>query len=210
MASETFAWGEKLPLLKGPQVTLRALEASDAPALFEVFGDPEVMRYWSTAPLDSVRAAGRLLGEIDAGFSARRLFQWGIADRDTGTIVGTCTLLRMEQAHRRSEVGFALARSRWGRGEAFRAVAMVLAFAFNALALHRIEADVDPRNERSLRLLERLGFRREGVLRERYQVNGEVQDSAILGLLRSDWLAGALSNSTVQLTRPSPTLGSRS
>ncbi|HEX2165116.1 MAG TPA: GNAT family protein, partial [Thermoanaerobaculia bacterium] len=62
-------------------------------------------------------------------------------------------------------------------------------FAFGPLALHRLEADVDPRNERSLKALERLGFRREGLLRERYFVAGEIQDSVMLGLLAREWEA---------------------
>ena len=198
--SETFPWPEELPILRSTGSLLRVLEGSDVPALYEIFGDPEVMRYWSSPPLDSAQAAGNLLDKIHLGFSDRRLFQWGFADSNAGTVIGTCTLLHFEPAHRRCEIGFALARNRWGRGEASRAVAAVVEYAFSVLDLHRIEADVDPRNSRSLRLLERLGFKREGLLRERYQVNGELQDSAILGLLRSDWCGRALSNPTSRRT----------
>ena len=63
----------------------------------------------------------------------------------------------------------------------------VLTFAFEVLEFHRIEADVDPRNVASIRTLERLGFQREGYLRERWQVNGEIQDALFYGLLRPDW-----------------------
>jgi RimJ/RimL family protein N-acetyltransferase len=78
--------------------------------------------------------------------------------------------------------------------EALRAV-IDLAFdhrpgaPFDDLQLNRIEADVDPRNAASCRALERLGFLREGLLRERWIVGGEVSDSAMYGLLRADWLA---------------------
>ena len=191
--SETFIWGEKLPTLRSTDLILRALDGADVTALYDIFSDPEVMRYWSSSPLDSLQAAANLLDKIHVGFADRRLFQWGIADIDTARVIGTCTLFHFEHAHHRCEIGFALARNRWGRGEASRAVATVLEFAFGVLDLHRIEADVDPRNSKSLCLLERLGFQREGVLRERYRVNGELQDTAILGLLRSDWRAGALS-----------------
>ena len=197
-AYETFPWPEQVPTLHSTGLILRRLESSDIPALCEIFGDPEVMRYWSSPPLDSAEAAGDLLDRIHRGFSDRQLFQWGISESNGGTVIGTCTLLHFEPVHRRCELGFALARNRWGRGEASRAVAAVVEFAFSVLDLHRIEADVDPRNSRSLRLLERLGFHREGLLRERYQVNGELQDSAILGLLRSDWRVHALSNPTLQ------------
>ena len=60
-------------------------------------------------------------------------------------------------------------------------------YAFEVLNFHRIEADVDPRNDASVRTLERLGFQREGYLRERWQVNGEIQDAFFYGLLRPDW-----------------------
>jgi len=69
------------------------------------------------------------------------------------------------------------------------ALQALLAYAFEGLALHRIEADVDPRNSASIRTVERLGFQREGYLRERWQVNGEIQDTVFYGLLRPDWEA---------------------
>ena len=61
-------------------------------------------------------------------------------------------------------------------------------FAFEELGLRRIEADVDPRNEASIRLLERLGFQREGYLRERWLVDQEINDTVFYGLLRREWL----------------------
>jgi RimJ/RimL family protein N-acetyltransferase len=69
-----------------------------------------------------------------------------------------------------------------------------LTYAFDVLEFHRIEADVDPRNAASIRTLERLGFQREGYLRERWQVNGEIQDAVFYGLLRSDWKTASASS----------------
>jgi len=69
------------------------------------------------------------------------------------------------------------------------ALGAAIGHAFGALDLRRIEADTDPRNAASIRMLERLAFRREGLLRERWVVGGEVCDSLILGLLRTDWRA---------------------
>ena len=73
-------------------------------------------------------------------------------------------------------------------GEALTAL---FGFAFGPMALRRLEADVDPRNENSLRILGRLGFRREGLLRERWNVGGEIQDTAFLGLLAREWRSAA-------------------
>ena len=63
----------------------------------------------------------------------------------------------------------------------------MIGFAFSRLGLRRLEADVDPRNVASLRLLERFGFKREGLLRERYCMNAELQDAVLLALLRREW-----------------------
>jgi RimJ/RimL family protein N-acetyltransferase len=96
-------------------------------------------------------------------------------------------LARIDLANRRAELGFALGRNHWGQGFMAAALPAVLEFAFNTMELHRVYADTDPRNDASIRVLERLGFRREGVLREHYLVQGEPQDAIMYGLLRSEW-----------------------
>lgn len=180
-------WGDQLPTLSKSRLTLRWMHAPDLPDLFAVFSDPEVMRYWSSPPLQAMAQAERLLQEVHDLFARRTLFQWGVALRHTDRVIGTCTLFHLDVAHRRAEIGYAFARAHWGKGLAREAVGALAEFAFGPLDLHRLEADVDPRNERSLRLLTRMGFVREGVLRERYHVAGEVQDAVLLGLLRPEW-----------------------
>ncbi|QDT56441.1 Putative ribosomal N-acetyltransferase YdaF [Caulifigura coniformis] len=180
-------WGGDLPVVAAERVVLRPLSEGDTDSLFELFSDREVMRFWSSLPMSSRDDAVALLQEIRDHFAARRLFQWGIADRVSNQVVGTCTLLNLDYANLRAEIGFALNRRYWGTGLAREGVSALVAFAFDTLGLERIEADTDPRNERCRRLLTRLGFREEGLLRERWRVGGEVQDSLILGLLKSEW-----------------------
>lgn len=180
---------DRLPTLRATRVVLRSLEDRDVPALFEVFSDREVMRYWSRGPFVDHDDARRYLASIHAGFAARSLFQWGIAAIEDDRVIGTCTLASIDVGHRRAEIGYALRRDRWGAGLVAEAVACALTFAFDALALHRVEADVDPRNARSIASLGRLGFAREGLLRERWHVEGEICDSEIHGLLARDWRA---------------------
>lgn len=127
--------------------------------------------------------AEELLREIGRLAASRTLFQWGLALRADDVIVGTCTLAWLDWTHRRAEIGYALRSSSWRRGCMGEALPALIDHAFGDLALRRLEADVDPRNEASLRLLDKLGFKREGYLRERYDVNGELQDTVLLGLL---------------------------
>ena len=176
---------DKLPIITAHRVTLRWLTDRDVPALYEIFSDPEVMRYWSSPPLPGLDAAASLLAEIKRHFAAGTLYQWG-ALRDGDKIIGTCTLAAVNVPHRRAELGFAVSRSKWGQGYASEAIAAIIRFAFTTLHLHRLEADVDPRNLRSVRCLEDAGFVREGYARERYHLNGEIQDAVLYGLLARD------------------------
>lgn len=182
-----FTWGDELPRLVAERVVLRHLRRDDVPRLYEIFSDRKVTRYWGTPPLANLAAAEDLRREIDDLFHRRSLFQWAVARRDDDRLLGTATLWHVVPAHRRAEIGFALGRRVWGRGYMGEALTTLIGFAFDSLGLFRLEADVDPRNAPSLRLLERLGFHREGLLRQRYHAPGEIQDSVILGLLAPEW-----------------------
>jgi [ribosomal protein S5]-alanine N-acetyltransferase len=178
----------RLPTLPAERLCLRWIEEDDASALFEVFSDPQVTRYWSTPAWKERTDALRLIEEVRACFVRDELLQWGITRLADDRLIGTCTLAHLDRTHRRAELGFALGSSHWGHGLAREAITRLLTFAFEELELHRIEADVDPRNTKSIALLERLGFRREGHLRERWHVNGEICDALLYGLLRTEWL----------------------
>lgn len=177
---------DPLPTLDAARVRLRRLSAADVPALFALFSDPVATRYWSHPPFTDVAQADELLRDIDRHAEAGDLLQWGIEARDTRAIVGTVTLAALDRTHRRAEIGFMLAQARWGQGLAREAVECVRDHAVAALGLARLEADVDPRNAASLGLLERMGFEREGYLRARWRIGGEVQDTVLLGWLAPD------------------------
>jgi RimJ/RimL family protein N-acetyltransferase len=169
-------------------VTLRQITAADAPALFAVFGDPEVTRFWSSPPLADLAAAKALVTEIHDHFEAGRLFQWAVTLAGGDELVGTVTLADIDEANGRAEIGFALRRDAWGRGLASEAVRVLIDLAFSPpLALHSLEADVDPDNAAALQLLERMGFAREGHLRERWHHLGTFRDTIFLGLLAREW-----------------------
>jgi RimJ/RimL family protein N-acetyltransferase len=178
---------DRLPTLTASRVALRWLDEGDVDALFGIFSHPEVMRYWSSPPLRDREAAGQLLAHIHDCFRRRTLFQWGVARREDDLVIGTCTLFHLDMDNKRGEIGYALGREHWGKGYMGEALRALLDFAFREAGLHRLEADVDPRNAASIQSLERLGFQREGLLRERWIVNGEIQDALFFGLLRWEW-----------------------
>lgn len=182
---------EKLPTIDTARLRLRWITPADVPALASIFGDPAVCRFLLRPPLRDLAAAADLQEEITRLFVERSLFQWGLVERDSDVVVGTCTLAWLSAEHARAELGFVLAQEKWGRGYMSEALPALVRFAFDTLGLHRLEADADPRNDRSIKLLQRLGFQREGYQRERYNVNGELQDAVLFGLLRPDWARSA-------------------
>lgn len=178
---------DRLPTLVAPRLALRWIEPRDLEDLYAVFSDPDVTRFWSHAAWPHRDEAAIYLEAIHRGFEQGDLFQWGIALRGDDRVVGTVTLYGIDHAQGRAELGFALAREHWGRRYAREALTVLLDHAFGRIGLRRIEADVDARNQGSLNTLEALGFRREGYLRQRWLVAGELQDSVLMGLLASEW-----------------------
>ena len=177
-------------------MVLRELAARDVDALYGIFSDEEVTRYTAFRRMESRADAEALLDEIHRFRDAGTLFQWGVeraghgedGTGDAHPVIGTCTLAEIDAEHSRAELGFMLARAEWGQGLATDAVRTVLAHAFEDLGLHRVEADIDPRNHGSIRVVTRLGFRREGLLRERWRAGEEWQSSEMYGLLENEWM----------------------
>jgi RimJ/RimL family protein N-acetyltransferase len=179
---------DALPVLESVRLRLRALRDDDAAALLVLHGDPEVMRYWSTSPWSSIAQAQAHLERVRRDMEAGVL-PWAIADHTSDALIGTATLFKIDPVHRHAEIGYALGFAHWGKGLASEAVRLVLHHAFDTMQLERIEADTDPRNASSRRMLERLGFVQEGILRKRWFVNDEWCDTAWYGLLREDFRA---------------------
>ena len=179
-----------LPVIEGQRVRLRPLRRTDAAALFTLYADPEVCRYWSFAPWTDLAQAEAWLDER-MGWKPPATFGWALADRGDDAFVGTTSLFSLSGPNRRAELGYSLLPSRQGQGLAREGVGLALAFAFGPLDLERVEADVDPRNGPSWRLLEHFGFQREGLLRHRWRVGGEFADSWIYGLLQDDYRRAA-------------------
>jgi [ribosomal protein S5]-alanine N-acetyltransferase len=178
---------ERLPTLQTERLTLRAPAWEDLDALHQIFSDAEVMRYWSSPPHGDRERTREMLVAIGRGFEDRTVLQWAIERDDDRRVLGTVTLMPAPGGQPRAEFGYILGRAHWGQGYAFEAQRRLIAFAFEDLALHRLEADVHRENAASVRSLERLGFRHEGTLRERWIVEGTPSDSLIFGLLAAEW-----------------------
>ncbi|MFJ3055911.1 GNAT family N-acetyltransferase [Herbaspirillum sp. NPDC087042] len=168
------------------RLRLRPLREDDWQALFAIWSDAEAMRYFSFPAIDSVDQARDLVAGLLATSGEGSELVCVLELLATGEAIGKCDLFHAHIQCRRAEIGFSLQRRYWGNGYMNEAASALIGYAFHTLKLRRLEADIDPLNLTSAHLLERLGFIREGLLRERWVVSDEVSDSALYGLLHSD------------------------
>lgn len=166
-------------ILQGARLRLRPLRTDDAQALYTLFSDAAVTRYWSFAAWTRPAQALAFI-ELRRSLDPQRVQTFAIALGAGDDLIGTLTLFLL--AGDRAEIGYALAPAWQGRGLAAEALRLAVAYAFDVLAVQCIEADVDPRNRPSVRLLEGLGFRCVREVPERWRVGGEIGSSAIYAL----------------------------
>ena len=180
--------------LRTKRLLLRPTQMSDAAALFAIFSDPHVARYLSRPAWSGIDLAhARIARDIEA-MRAGSYLCLGIVRSDTDQLIGECSLFNWVTQCRRAELGYSMARDAWGHGYMNEALVGLLNFGFAELQLNRVEADIDPRNTASAASLARLGFLKEGHLRQRWIVDGEVSDSDLFGLLADDWQLSARQN----------------
>jgi RimJ/RimL family protein N-acetyltransferase len=171
-----------------PRLTLRPVAEADLPDLLEINGDPEVTRFlpyptWSS--LDDGRAwFKRMEALVGTGLAVQL-----VAVRSgCATVVGTVLLFKYEEPSARLELGYVLGRKYWGQGLMHEAIRAACGHAFSALAVRRIEAEVNPTNLASNRVLARAGFSLEGTLRKRWVAKGSAPyDTNIYGLLADEF-----------------------
>ena len=168
--------------LRAGDYLLRPLSAADATELRILFGDPEVTAFMDIDPLATEAEALEVIGWARELAGRGEGVRWGV--RRAGRLIGTCGFNKLElDRGRRGEIAYDLERAAWGQGVMAEILPYVMAFGFGELGLHRLEAMVTVGNARSCGLLERLGFQREGVLRDHGFWKGRFWDQIVYGRL---------------------------
>lgn len=175
------------PDITTDRLQLRSLTYDDTDRIFEIFSDTEVTRYWGHDTLQKREEAKDFIQRTIKGAEDKSLLEWGIIEKKSRHLIGVSAFAGWNREHHHAEIGFALDKDYWGKKYMSELLPAFISFGFKELELHRIEADVDPRNTASIKLLEKLGFKKEGYLRERYHINGEIQDALFYGLLKSEF-----------------------
>ncbi|MFE1768821.1 GNAT family N-acetyltransferase [Streptomyces angustmyceticus] len=177
--------------IRTERLDLRPVTPDDLPAIHAYQRRPEVCRYLYWGPLDE--AGSRASVAAKAARTTLResgdLLQLAVVVRESNTLVGDVTFVWRSSEHRQGGIGYVFHPDHAGHGYATEASRALLELGFEELHLHRIQAELDGRNTASARLLERLGMRREGHLRENEFLDGEWADEVVYAMLAREWRA---------------------
>jgi ribosomal-protein-alanine N-acetyltransferase len=176
----------RFPELRTERLLFRELEPSDAKSLYAMRSDERVMRHIGRPRATSLQDAIDLIERIACDRASNNGMTWGMQLAGSNELIGTIGFYRLKPEHFTGEVGYLLHPDHWGRGLMSEALDLVTNHGFGRIGFHRIEAITAPENQPSRRVLERCGYRLEGILRGNYHWQGAQLDSALYGRLRTD------------------------
>jgi len=175
-------------MLNTDRLLLREFEEDDWRAVLAYQSDPRYLRYyaWDERPEEEVRAFVRMF-VAQQEETPRWKYQLAIVLKEEGRLIGNCGLRRAAPGARVADIGYEIDPRYWGRGYATEAARAIVAFGFGELRLHRLWAACVLENTGSSRVLEKLGMRREGHLRENEWMKGRWWDTLLYGILDYEW-----------------------
>jgi ribosomal-protein-alanine N-acetyltransferase len=178
----------RFPVLKTRRLVLKQVTVKDAPWYFEHFNTKEIVEGQDHGgPRDLSEARAELKLYFTDNFRRRSGIRWGITLRGDDKLIGSAGFYKWIQPERyQAEMGYDLDPACWGKGIMTEALSAIIQYGFDNMGLHRIEVLISHHNRRSQLLIRRLGFKREGVLRDHYFVEGRFSDDVIFSLLKEE------------------------
>ena len=161
---------------------LRPLAMTDVAAVNSIASDPQVARYtlWEAHSSEAVTS------EFLSALCGPKFISWAIVVSESQSVIGMIFIHSFNKRHRKAEIAFHVARHRWRQGIASMSAKTVLQFAFDQLALNRVEATCMPANVGSRRVLEKIGMSKEGTLRRSHRRYDGFHDMDLFSILRDD------------------------
>ena len=175
------------PNLETERLLMRRIDFDDTPEIFRLRSDKGLMRYIDRPLTETDADARALIQKIETALETNEGITWGICPKETGKVMGSIGFWRLDKENYRAEIGYMLHHDLQGKGLMQESLDAVLKYGFSEMNLHSVEANVNPENNASLKLLERNGFIKEAYFRENYYYNGRFLDSLIYSLLVQDF-----------------------
>jgi len=176
----------QFPELESERLYFRRILPSDAEGLYLLRSNDEVMRFMDTKKMESITEAEKMISSIDGSFKNGTGINWGIVEKSSNRFIGYFGFWRIIPEHCRAEIGYVLDPMCWGKGYMIETLKALIKFSFEEMKVHSLEANVNPANSNSIKLLEKTGFKKEAYFRENFLFNNTFYDSVIYSLLEKD------------------------
>jgi ribosomal-protein-alanine N-acetyltransferase len=175
------------PVIETERLRMRQTMPEDLDFLFFLRSHNDVMKYIDRPFAKSKQDIIEMYEKMCAGVKDNTAIPWHIEEKESGKPAGQIGFYRNDPGNHRGEVGYMLSPEQQGKGFAGEALKAVLNYGFNDVKFHSIEANVNPLNDSSVKLLEKHGFVKEAHFKENYYFDGKFLDSVIYSLLGSAW-----------------------
>lgn len=173
------------PTLETERLLLRKLKQEDKDDIFEIRSNPEVMKYMARPLARTIEDATAHLNKVLTNLHNNTGIDWGLEEKKSGKLIGTIAFWRIDLENHRAELGYILNEKFQQKGLMTEALTAIIDFGFDQLNIHSIEANIDPLNTASAKLLEKAKFRKEAHFKENYFFEGVFLDSVIYSLVRT-------------------------
>jgi len=176
------------PILTTPRLILREIVPEDAADLFNMNSDSEVLKYDVDPVMQDVAEAARWIEKVRQYVAAKEALSWAVCLKQENRMIGDMVFIFWGKVYYKADLGYRIARPYWQRGIATEALRAMMQFGFETMHLHRINVDTRMDNIASVRLMQKLGFRHEGVRRECVRnEDGSYQDWGLYGMLENEY-----------------------
>ncbi len=179
---------ETFPQLESERLFYKQFQEDDAETLFEIRANNEVMEYMDSYPEPDILSMKEKIKEMNLSFHMKLGINWAIFEKLSSKMIGYFGIWKLDRDNCRGEIGYALSPDFWGKGFMGETFKTIIPFGFQKLHLHSFEANVNPLNMNSIRILEKQCFKKEAYFRENYLFDGKFIDSIIYSILESDIL----------------------
>lgn len=177
----------KFPQINTKRLVLREIKKEDAESIYKLRSNPKVARYETFKPYTNIKQAERTIECFSKDFKNKRAIAWGISLKSQSQIIGIIRC-EIEIPKVRADFGYDLRYEYWNKGIMTEAVSSIIDFTFNKIDVNRIESAVSTKNIASARVLEKSGFTKEGILRERSLLGGTLHDMIMFSILKKEYI----------------------
>ncbi|MEH6939252.1 GNAT family N-acetyltransferase [Bacillus sp. JJ664] len=175
------------PILETSRLMLIEIESKHLDVIYQIFSNEDVTKYYGMSPFTNESQAKVMIESFRIRFENKQGLRWGILDKETNHLIGTIGLNNLLLSSKRTEIGYDLLPTFWGNGIMSEAINEVITYCFETLSLFRIGAVIFPENIASMKVIEKLGFQKEGLLRGYIYQNEESHNVFVYSLLKTDW-----------------------